>query len=55
MNYFDLAMPEPSAYAVLNNLGRLSALEFIDQHENNVSINKRYINYVRRCEECLFQ
>ena len=51
MGYYDLIMPSDSAWAILNELGRVSSLQFIDLNSSETIFNRRYASYIRRCEE----
>lgn len=51
MNYYSLAMPRENAWDILNDLGEISSLQFIDQHPNVAFFTRPFANFIRRCEE----
>ena len=46
-------MPHDSAWSVLNNLGGVNSISFIDQNDHIPSFSRLYANYLRRCEDQL--
>jgi hypothetical protein len=46
-------MPQPDGWSVLNNLGMISKLEFVDKNEEVPSFGREYANYVKRIEESI--
>ena len=52
MNYFELTMPHDSAWSILNNLGGIKSLSFIDMNQDIPSFTRHYANYIRRTEDC---
>lgn len=51
MAFYNIAMPRENTWEIFNQLGELSALQFIDLNENESAFNRPYSNYVKRCEE----
>jgi len=44
-------MPREYAWEVVNELGQLDCLQFVDLNSNEIGFNRPYSNYVRRCED----
>ena len=51
MGYYSLMMPREYAWEVLNELGELDSLQFVDMNAQETAFNRPYSNYVRRCED----
>lgn len=51
MGYYSIVIPSDQAWEVLNQLGKLSAVQFVDQNSDLAVFNRRYASYIRRCEE----
>lgn len=51
MGYYSIVIPNDQAWEVLNQLGKLSAVQFVDQNSDQAVFNRRYASYIRRCEE----
>jgi hypothetical protein len=51
MRYYDLIMPSDSAWAILNEQGRMSSLQFVDLNSSETIFNRRYATYICRCEK----
>mmetsp|Transcript_20061 Transcript_20061/g.17151 ORF Transcript_20061/g.17151 Transcript_20061/m.17151 type:complete len:282 (+) Transcript_20061:55-900(+) len=51
MGYYNIVMPREGSWEVLNELGTLSALQFLDLNQDETAFNRPYSGYVRRCEE----
>ena len=51
MGYYTIVMPREHAWEVLNELGELNALQFVDSNVDQAPFNKLYSNYVKRCDE----
>jgi V-type H+-transporting ATPase subunit a len=51
MGYYTLHMPREYAWEVINELGALDCLQFVDQNTNEAGFNRPYANYIRRCED----
>lgn len=47
VHYCNLVMPRENAWDILNELGSLNALHFIDQDE----FSRPFANFIKRCEE----
>lgn len=44
-------MPRESAWEILNELGNLSSLHFVDHDPSLPLINRPFANYIKRCED----
>ena len=53
MGLYMLSIEKNFAMEVMENLGRLSCLHFIDMNSNEQVYNRTYSNLVRRCDEAL--
>lgn len=51
MGYFNIMMPREYAWEVLNELGELDCLQFVDNNVHETAFNRPYSNHVRRCED----
>jgi V-type H+-transporting ATPase subunit a len=51
MKYVSLILSEDAAHECVHNLGELSALQFIDLNPEQTAFQRRYVNYVKRCDE----
>ena len=51
MNYYSLAMPREHAWDILNELGEISCLQFVDQAPNVAVYTRPFANFIRRCDE----
>ncbi|CAG9329402.1 unnamed protein product [Blepharisma stoltei] len=51
MGYYTLIMQADMGWRILNHLGKLSVLQFVDLNSNQIIFNRRYASYIRRCEE----
>jgi V-type H+-transporting ATPase subunit a len=51
MGYYTLVMPHESAWIILNELGKVDGLQFVDLNEGETIFNRPYAGFVRRCEE----
>lgn len=51
MKYCNLILPRESAWEILNSLGELSCLQFIDQDPLSAYYSRPFSNFVRRCED----
>ena len=51
MKYCNLILPRESAWDILNSLGELSCLQFIDQDPLSAYYSRPFSNFVRRCED----
>ncbi|CAD8136348.1 unnamed protein product [Paramecium pentaurelia] len=53
MSYFQLVMPQDSAWTIMDQLGYLSKVEIIDHNPNEALINRPFANYVKRCDDLI--
>lgn len=51
MGYYNLIMQADMGWRILNQLGKLSVLQFVDLNADQTVFNRRYASYIRRCEE----
>ena len=51
MKYVSLILSEDAAHECVHNLGELSALQFTDLNPEQTAFQRRYVNYVKRCDE----
>lgn len=51
MNFYSLAMTRESAWNILNELGEISCLQFIDQQPNVAVYTRPFANFIKRCED----
>ena len=51
MGYYNLVMQSDMAWKIMNELGKLSAIQFVDLNSDQTVFNRRYAGYIRRCEE----
>ena len=51
MGYYNIIIPYDQAWEVLNKLGKLSAVQLIDQNSDKAVFNRSYASQIRRCEE----
>jgi V-type H+-transporting ATPase subunit a len=51
MKYCNLILPRESAWEILNSLGELSCLQFIDQDPLSAYYSRPFSNFLRRCED----
>ena len=51
MGYYTILMPREHAWEVLNQLGELNALQFVDLNADQPMFNKPYANFLKRCDE----
>lgn len=54
MGFYNLVMPFESGWDILNELGEISCLHFVSDKEN-ISMNKPFSKYLRRCEEMKYK
>jgi len=55
MKYYNLVVPRESAWDVMNELGRISSLHFVDYNPLIPMINRPFANYIKRCEDTLIK
>ncbi|CAD8048174.1 unnamed protein product [Paramecium sonneborni] len=53
ISYFQLVMPQDSAWTIMDQLGYLSKVEIIDHNPNQALINRPFANYVKRCDDLI--
>mmetsp|Transcript_8101 Transcript_8101/g.15942 ORF Transcript_8101/g.15942 Transcript_8101/m.15942 type:complete len:802 (-) Transcript_8101:2450-4855(-) len=51
MGYYNLVMPYESAWSILNRIGRLNSLQFVDLNPHENVFNRTYAQHIRRCDE----
>lgn len=51
MSYCNLVLPRENAWEILNELGELSALHFVDQDPNSAFFSRPFSNFIRRCDD----
>ena len=51
MGYYNIVMPRESAWEIMNELGEVSSLQFVDLNEHEQVFARPYSTYVKRCEE----
>ena len=51
MKYYSLAMPRENAWDILNELGEISCLQFIDQQPGVAIYTRPFANFIHRCED----
>jgi V-type H+-transporting ATPase subunit a len=53
MGYYKLIIPRESAWNVMNELGELDCIHFVDYDPTLPMINRPFANYVKRCDDLL--
>lgn len=51
MAYYNIVMPRENAWDILNELGELNAVQFVDQNAHDLTFNRPYTAYIKRCED----
>ena len=51
MGYYHIVMSRENAWEIMNELGELSAVEFVDLNQNEQVLTRPYSTYIKRCEE----
>lgn len=51
MEYISLIVNEDAAHDTLADLGKLSAIQFTDLNPDLTPFQRRYVSFVRRCDE----
>jgi V-type H+-transporting ATPase subunit a len=51
MGYYNIVMPRESAWEIMNEIGELSALQFVDLNEHEQTLTRPYSSHIKRCEE----
>ncbi|EGR31162.1 v-type ATPase 116kda subunit family protein, putative [Ichthyophthirius multifiliis] len=55
MGYYNIVMPRESAWEILNELGQLSTVQFIDQHPSESLFQRAFSKDVKRTEDIYAQ
>jgi len=55
MGFYHLILPCESSWEILNELGRLSLLHFVDLNGTIAAVNRPFTNYMKRCDEILLR
>jgi V-type H+-transporting ATPase subunit a len=50
MKYYNLVIPRESAWEVMNQLGDLECLHFVDYDPSLPMINRPFANYIKRLQ-----
>lgn len=50
VHYYNLIMPRENAWEILNQLGELDALHFVE-NESGANFARPFANFIKRCEE----
>lgn len=53
MGFYNIVMPRESAWDILNELGTMDSVHFIDSDPYCSLINRPFGKYVKRCDEVL--
>jgi len=51
MGYYQLVMPRESAWEILNEIGEISSVHFINQEPENPMFNRPFTNSIKKGEE----
>lgn len=51
MGYYNIIMPRENAWEIMNELGELSAVQFVDLNSHEQILSRQFSGYIRRCEE----
>lgn len=51
MGYYNLIIPRESAWEIMNRLGELGALHFVDLNKNNGALAQDLVKPMKRCDE----
>jgi V-type H+-transporting ATPase subunit a len=51
MKYVSLILSEDAAHECVSNLGQLGALQFTDLNPEQTPFQRRYVSYIKRCDE----
>jgi V-type H+-transporting ATPase subunit a len=51
MSLHEITIPKDNAWEIMNELGSLSALHFIDLNKNEQPFNLTYASNLKRCED----
>ncbi|EGR27623.1 v-type ATPase 116kda subunit family protein, putative [Ichthyophthirius multifiliis] len=55
MGLYHLILPSESSWEILNELGKLSLLHFLDLNQNTPQLNRTFTPFVKRCEQMLMK
>lgn len=55
MKLYSLRLPRETAFTVINHLGELSLLHFMDSSPESPMFSRYYSKSIKRCEECLLK
>lgn len=53
MVLYEISIPKDNAWDVMNELGYLNIIHFIDLNESEQNFNLVYAGYVKRCEQTM--
>jgi len=53
MNLYNLIMPRESAWHILNQLGTIDCVHFVDMQSDMGNFNRPFYSQVKRCEDML--
>lgn len=51
MSYCHIICNEDSAWEVINSFGDSSSMHFVDPEPEKPLVNRKFYNYIKRCEE----
>jgi hypothetical protein len=51
MGYYSIVMPHDSAWEILNELGELSAISFLDQNGGESFYHREFSVVIKKCED----
>ncbi|TFJ82104.1 hypothetical protein NSK_006769 [Nannochloropsis salina CCMP1776] len=51
MEYVSLIVNEDAAHGAVNDLGMLGIIQFTDLNHEQTAFQRRYISYIKRCDE----
>ncbi len=53
MRYYNMIMPRESAWHILNQIGTMDTVHFVDMQSEMGNFNRPFYNQVKRCEDLL--
>jgi V-type H+-transporting ATPase subunit a len=53
MSLYEISVPKDNAWDIMNALGKLNALHFVDLNSNEQPFNLTFANWVKRCDDTL--
>jgi V-type H+-transporting ATPase subunit a len=53
MSLYEVSVPKDNAWDIMNTLGRLDAMHFIDLNTDEQPFNLTFVNWVKRCDDTL--